>query len=115
MNRTKEQTRKAVFGKLQSLRRKLLACGIPCHYARSVLSHKDGGSGFTISCRVADDQATVLPQVSVRTPEGTQEFDHLTIDQGLARLKQLFQTGGGTSDQVSVNNVEANGHDGIGS
>ncbi len=99
MTRTKEQFRKAVFGKLQGLRRKLQARGVPCTYARSVLSHEGGGSGFTITCLLADDQATLLPQISVRTTEGTQTFDHLALEQGLARLKELFQGQGGGGPQ----------------
>lgn len=89
MTRTKEQLRKAIFGKLQGLRRKLNSHGVPCTYARSVLSHASGDIGFKITCRVADDGATLLPQVSVRTAAGTQTFDHLAFDQGLARIQEL--------------------------
>lgn len=116
MTRTKEQFRKAVFGKLQSLLRKLHARGVPCTYARSVLSHENGDTGFTVTCRLADDQATLLPQVSVRTAEGTQTFDHLAFDQGLARLQELFQArhGGnkdeaGSDSQANTNGQPSNG------
>jgi hypothetical protein len=101
MTRTKEQLRKGIYGKLQGLRRKLHARGVPCTYARSVLSHENGDTGFTITCRLAEDQATLLPQVSVRTAEGTQTFDHLAFDQSLARLQELFRDqGGGNSDEA---------------
>jgi hypothetical protein len=111
MTRTNEQLRKAVFGKLQGLRRKLHAHGVPCTYARSVLSHENGDTGFTINCRLADDQTTLLPQIVVRTAEGTQTFDHLAFDQGLARLKELFRDqGGGNSDEAgSDRRTNANG------
>lgn len=99
MTRTKEQLRKGIFSKLRGLRQKLHAHGIPCTYARSVLSHDNGGTGFTITCRVADDDATLLPQIAVRTAEGTQTFDHLTFDLGLARLKEIVQAQAGTNGQ----------------
>lgn len=95
MTRSKEQLRKAVFAKLRGLRRKLLARGVPCTYARSVLSHQNSDTGFTITCRLADDQATPLPQIVVHTAEGTQTFDHLAFEQGIARLQELFRDHGG--------------------
>jgi hypothetical protein len=91
MSRTKEQVRKAIFGNLHSLSRKLHAQGVPCTYARSILSHDNDGTGFTITYRLADDQTTLLPQISIRTAEGTQNFDHLNYEQGLARIEELFQ------------------------
>lgn len=108
MTRTKEQLRKSAFGKLQSLRRKLHARGVPCTYARSVLSHENGDTGFTITCRVAEDQTTLLPQVSVRTAEGTQTFDHLAFDQGLARLQELFRDQGGGNHDEAGSDTQAN-------
>lgn len=33
----------------------------------------------------------MLPQISVRTAEGTDNLDHLPLHQALARLKELFQ------------------------
>lgn len=112
MTRTKEQHRKAVFAKLQGLRRKLLARGVPCTYARSLLSHENGCTAFTITCRLADDQTTLLPQVVVRTAEGTQTFDHLAFDQGLARLNELFQgQGGNSSEEASSNGQATDSHD----
>jgi hypothetical protein len=86
MTSTKEQTRKAIFGKLRSLRRKLNSQGIPCAYSRSVLSHENGSSGFKIIC-----DAALLPQISVRTGEAVEEFDASNIEQGLARVRELFQ------------------------
>jgi hypothetical protein len=111
MTRTKEQLRKAVFGKLQSLRRKLLARGVPCTYARSVLSHQNGDTGFTITYRLADDEATPLPQIVVHTAEGTQTFDHLIFEQGLARLKEFFRDHGGenSDDAGSDTRADTNG------
>jgi hypothetical protein len=111
MTRTKEQLRKAVFAKLQGLRRKLLARGVPCTYARSVLAHDNGGSGFTITCGVAGGQATLLPQIVVRTAEGTQSYDHLTFDQGLDRLKELFQGDCNSSEAASSNGQATDRHE----
>ena len=111
MTRTKEQLRKAVFGKLQGVRRKLHARGVTCTYARSVLSHEDGGTGFTITCRLADDQATLLPQIVVRNAEGTQTFDHLAFHQGLARLKELFEARHGGNGQEAGTNGQASDGD----
>jgi hypothetical protein len=108
MTRTKEQLRKAVFGKLQCLRRKLVARGVPCSYTRSVLSHDSGDIGFTITCRLADDQATPLPQIVVHTAEGTQTFDHLTFEQGLARLQVLFRDQGGDNTDEAGDGTQTN-------
>ena len=85
MTSTKEQTRKAIFGKLRNLRRKLNSQGVPCTYARSVLSHENGGSGFKITC-----DAALLPKISIRTGEAIEEFDDSNFEQGLARLREAF-------------------------
>jgi hypothetical protein len=85
MNNAKETIRKAIFGKLRNLRRKLTSQGIPCTYARSILSHENGGSGFKITC-----DAALLPQISVRNGEGIEEFDASNFEQGLSRLRELF-------------------------
>lgn len=102
MARTKEQVRKAVFGKLRSLRRKLHAQGVPCVHARSVLTHDDGTSGFAVTYKATGDNGdmNLLPHVSIRTAEGTEDFDYLTFGQGMARIRQLFQAHNGvaTSD-----------------
>jgi hypothetical protein len=100
MNRTKEQVRKAVFGKLKTLRRKLHAQGVACTYARSVLSHDNGGAGFKITYRASDNgDSTLLPELTVRTAEGVQTFDQSTFDQGLGRIKELFHDGTGGQDE----------------
>lgn len=93
MTRTKEQTRKAVFGKLRGLRRKLHAQGVPCVYSRSALTGDTGTSGFTITYEASGDNGgmTLLPRISIRTAEGTEEFDYLNFGQGIARVRQLFQ------------------------
>jgi hypothetical protein len=85
MTSTKEQTRKAIFGKLRSLRRKLNSQGVPCAYSHSVLSHENGGSGFKVTC-----DAALLPQISIRTGEAIEEFDATNFEQGLARVRELF-------------------------
>ena len=85
MNSAKEQVRKAIFGKLRNLRRKLKSQGVPCAYSRSVLSHENGGSGFKINC-----DAALLPQISIRTGEAIEEFDDTNFEQGLTRLRELF-------------------------
>ena len=64
MNSAKETVRKAIFGKLRSLRRKLNAQGVPCAYSRSVLS----GPGFKITYQPGNNgDASLLPTVSIRT------------------------------------------------
>lgn len=83
MTSQKEQVRKAIFGKLRNLRKKLNAQGVPCAYSRSVLAHENGGTGFRITC-----DASLLPQISVNTGDGIEEFNN--VEQGLARVKQLF-------------------------
>ena len=91
MSSNKEQLRKAVFGRLRSLRRKLSAQGIPCAYARSVLSHDDGENGYRITYHVGNNgDATLLPQISIRTGEAIEEFDSTNFEQGLGRLRELF-------------------------
>ena len=84
MNSQKEQVRKAIFGKLRNLQRKLSSQGVPCEYARSVLSHVNGGIGFKIVC-----DPSLLPQISINTGDTVEEFTN--IEQGLARVKELFQ------------------------
>jgi hypothetical protein len=85
MTSQKEQIRKAIFGKLRNLRKKLNSQGVPCTYARSVLSHQNGGSGFKITCDTG-----LLPQISVRNGEAIEEFDATNLEQGLARVQELF-------------------------
>src|SRR5207247_7371807 len=85
MNSAKETVRKAIFGKLRSLRRKLNAQGVPCAYSRSVLSHENGGSGFKITCDVS-----LLPRISVRNGEAIEEYDDSNFEQGLTRMRELF-------------------------
>ena len=91
---TKEQTRKAVFGKLRGLRRKLHAQGVSCVHSRSALTGDNGTSGFTIRYEASGDdgETTLLPHVSIRTAEGTEDFDYLNFGQGIARIRRLFQT-----------------------
>lgn len=115
MTRTKEQIRKAVFGKLRGLRQKLLAQGVPCTYARSVLSHDSGEIAFRITCRLADDQASLLPQIAVRTAAGTESLDHLPLDQGLARIKELLQAQHIGNDQEASDDTQAtmSGQEGV--
>ena len=87
MTSNKEQTRKAVFGKLRSLRRKLNSQGVPCAYSRSVLS----GTGFKITYRPGNNgDASLLPSISVRNGDAVEEFDATTFKQGLARVQELF-------------------------
>ena len=86
MNSVKEQIRKAIFGKLRNLRRKLNSLGVPCTYSRSVLSHANGNSGFKITC-----DASLFPRISVRNGEAIEEFDATISEQGLARVRELFQ------------------------
>lgn len=85
MTSTKEQNRKAIFGKLRNLRRKLNRQGVPCDYARSVLSHENGVGGFKITC-----DASLLPRISVRNGEAIEEFDDSNFEQGLTRVRALF-------------------------
>ena len=42
---------------------------------------------------------TLLPELHIRTVEGAETFDHLTFDQGIARLQELFQAQDSTSGQ----------------
>ena len=87
MNSAKEQVRKAIFGKLRNLRRKLTSQGVPCAYARSVLSHENGGSSYKITC-----DASVLLRISVRNGEAIEEFDVSNFEQGLTRVRELFHS-----------------------
>src|SRR5438874_990770 len=97
MARTKEQVRKAIFGKLRSLRRKLHSQGVSCVHSRSSLTSDNGKSGFTITYEASGDNGdmTLLPRISIRTAEGTQEFDYFNFGQGIACVRQLFQTENG--------------------
>jgi len=91
MTSVKETIRKAIFGRLRCLRRKLNAQGVPCGYRRSVLSHDNGGTGFKITIQPGNNgDATLLPQISIRTGEAIEEFDHANFEQGMARVVQLF-------------------------
>jgi hypothetical protein len=99
MVRTREQVRKAIFGKLNGLRRKLHAQGVPCAYSRSRLTHDDAGIGFTVTYRLSDDQTSLVPQISIRTAESTETFDDTNFDQGIARIKGLIQAHEGTNGQ----------------
>lgn len=96
MSSLKEKVRKAVFSKLRTLRRKLNVQGIPCIYARSVLSHQDGGNGFKITYQAIGNNGdtSVLPQLTIRTGDSIEDFDNSTFGQGLARLKEVFQAKG---------------------
>ena len=88
MNSQKEQVRKAIFGKLRNLRRKLTSQGIPCEYARSVLH----GSGFRITYQPGNNgDVSLLPKISICNGEAVEEFDATNFKTGLARVKELFQ------------------------
>ena len=93
MQRTKEQIRKAIFGKLTGLRRKLNAHGIPCVYARSVLSHEDGDNSFKITYEGGGDngETTLLPKLTLCTGQAVENFDDSNFEHGLARVKELFK------------------------
>ena len=97
----KERLRKAVFGKLRTLRRKLNQQGIPCDYSRSVLSHDAGMFGFRIAC----DGSTVLPHLSVRVGTDVETFEGANFETGLTRLRELF----GAEQQESELQAEAAG------
>lgn len=96
MSSVKEKVRKAVFAKLRSLRRKLNAQGIPCVYARSVLSHEEGENSFKITyATTADnDDTSLLPKLSLRTSSSIEEFDASNFERGLARIRELFRVAG---------------------
>jgi hypothetical protein len=88
VNRAKEQVRKAIFGKLRNLRRKLISVGVPCGYSRSVLS----GTGFKITYEPGNNgDVSLLPKISIRNGEAVEEFDVASFETGLARVKELFQ------------------------
>jgi hypothetical protein len=92
MSSEKERIRKAIFGKLRTLRRKLNSHGVPCDYSRSVLSHENGSGGFRITCHSdSNGDVTVFPKISIRTDQAIEEFDATTFEQGLARVRELFQ------------------------
>jgi hypothetical protein len=87
MNRAKEQVRKAIFGKLRSLRRRLISVGVQCAYSRSVLS----GTGFKITCQSGNNgDGSLEPKISIHTGDAVEEFDGGSFEAGLARLKELF-------------------------
>ena len=91
MRSDKEKVRKAIFGKLRNLRRKLNAQGIPCVYARMVLSHDTGEIGFKITYEASDNgDATLRPELSIRTGRIIEKFDSTNFEQGLARVRELF-------------------------
>lgn len=93
MNRAKEQVRKAIFSKLRGLRQKLNTQGIPCVYARSVLSHVNGVTGFTITVEAAgsNGDTTLLPRLSVRNGENVEEFEGSSFEMGLVRVREMFR------------------------
>ena len=94
MHAENERRRKAIFGKLRTLRRKLNAQGIPCSYARSVLSHDDAETAFKITCEASSNgQTTILPRLTLRTGRIVESFDETNFDLGLARLKERFSQG----------------------
>lgn len=98
MSNERERVRKAIFGKLRTLRQKLYEQGIPCDYSRSVLSHDAGTFGFRITC----DGLTMLPHLSLRVGTDVETFDESNFESGLARLRELFG-----AEQESEVQVEA--------
>jgi hypothetical protein len=88
-----EKIRKAIFAKLRELRRKLAAQGIPCLYARSVLSHDDGDNNFKITYQATGNNGdtSLLPQLTIRTGDTIEEFDNANFEQGLIRIRELFR------------------------
>jgi hypothetical protein len=88
MNSQKEQVRKAIFGKLRNLRKKLNSQGVPCAYSRSVLS----GTGFKITFQPGNNgEVSLQPKISIRNGDGIEEFDGTNFEAGLARVRELFQ------------------------
>jgi hypothetical protein len=91
MHSSKETIRKAIFGRLRCLKKKLNSHGIPCAYARSILSHDSGNAGFKITFQPGTNgDATLLPQISIRMGKTIEEFDGTNFEQGLARVIELF-------------------------
>ena len=88
MNSENERRRKAIFGKLRTLRRKLNAQGIPCTYTRSVLSHEEAEVGFKITCEAND--TAILPRLSLRTGRIVESFDEENFEHGLGRLRETL-------------------------
>lgn len=88
MNSDNERLRKAIFGKLRTLRRKLNAQGIPCDDARSVLSHDMAEVGFRITCEATD--TAILATLSLRIGTTVETFDETSFEQGFARLREAF-------------------------
>lgn len=91
MSSEKERIRKAIFGKLRSLRRQLINQGIPCNYARSVLSHDAAESGFKITLEAnTNGHTTLVPRLSLRTGTIVETFDETNFQHGIARLREAF-------------------------
>jgi hypothetical protein len=91
MNTEKERIRKAIYGKLRTLHRKLAAAGISCRYTRSVLSHDADDVSFKITCQPSNDgDLTVLPRLSVRSGDTVETFDESNIEDGLVRLREVL-------------------------
>ena len=75
--------------KLRNLRRKLNSQGVPCAYSRSVLS----GTGFKITYQPSSNgDASLLPTISIRTGDAVEEYDGTNVEQGLARVRELFKS-----------------------
>lgn len=103
MTSVKERVRKAIFGRLKSLQRKLHAQGIPCTYSPSVLTHEGGNMSFTITYRPSGNgDTTVLPQLSIRTSENVEEFDSTNFEHGLARVNELFHAQNGSTAKAGM-------------
>jgi hypothetical protein len=92
MNSERERLRKAIFGKLRTLCRKLNAQGIPCQYGRSVLSHEEGEVGFRITCETTD--TAILPRLSLRIGTTVESFDETNFERGLARVREALAVNG---------------------
>jgi hypothetical protein len=108
MNGDKERLRKAIFGKLRTLHRKLINQGIPCNYARSVLSHDDAEIGFKITWEASNNgHMTLLPRLSLRTGSLVETFDETNFELGLARLREAFGTGHKDVGEDSVPTMSA--------
>lgn len=91
MSSEKERIRKAIFGKLRTLRRKLNEKGIPFTYACSVLSHDAAEVGFKITVEPSNNgHPAMLPRLSLRRGGIVETFDETNFDDGLARLRDAF-------------------------
>jgi hypothetical protein len=98
MNSQNERLRKAIFGKLRTLRRKLNAQGIPCDYARSVLSHDKAEVGFRITCEATD--TAILATLSLRIGTTVENFDEANFEHGLARVREALA--GASSESIAA-------------